>query len=200
MGWGFCKLNTAVGLESSSSTFSLGEISETLLTATSCVCGYRSMHACTYLYSDILQAQFYVIVGGKRTIAVFSNQLPRRGGSHNKCLLAAYACHVEMLTLRPPGKLQDQHNYALAEFLLNIHYEKHCINTAGVLREHKGAAPQCAELCRHPSTFTASWPLCPVLHRPHNIPSACFHSCKIDFTMQLRVRGCSPISFQTPTM
>lgn len=156
------------------------------------------MHACTYLYSDILQAQFYVIVGGKRTIAVFSNQLPRRGGSHNKCLLAAYTCHVEMLTLRPPGKLQDQHNYALAEFLLNIHYEKHCINTAGVLQEHKGAAPQCAELCRHPSTFTASWSLCPVLHRPHNIPSARFHSCKIDFTMQLRVCGCSPHIFSNP--
>lgn len=105
-------------------------------------------------------------------------------------MLAAYACHVEMLTLRPPGKLQDQHNYAVAEFLLNIHYEKHCINTAAVLREHKGAAPQCAELCRHPSTFTASWPLCPVLHRPHNIPSAHFHSCKIDFTLQLRIWKC----------
>lgn len=120
------------------------------------------MHACTSSCSDILQAQFHLVLGAKRTIG-FLNQLPRRDGFYDKHLLAVYAGHVQVLILHPPDKLQGQHNYALAEFLLNIHYEKHFINTAGVLQEHKAAASQC---------ITVIWPLCPLLHRLHNIPSA----------------------------
>lgn len=117
---------------------------ETLITATFCVCGWRSMHACTYLCSNILQAPFHLVLGAKRTIG-FLNKLPRRDGFYDECLLAVCAGHVQMLILHPPDKLQGQHNYTLAEFPLNIHYKPHFVNPAGA--RAAGAQSRCPSVC-----------------------------------------------------
>ena len=53
MGWSFCKVNTAVGLESPPSVFSLGEMSETPLTATFCGCTSMHMFVLWYLTGTI---------------------------------------------------------------------------------------------------------------------------------------------------